>query len=151
MRRPEEALVVVFRGQASRPEFLVLERAPDRHGYWHVVAGALAEGETAKTAAARELEEETGLRAPVVELDRVYAYSLAQEPPEVRARFAPEVEEIAVTAFAAEAPAGWEPVLDEEHVAYRWCSEDDAVELLRYPEPQDAVRVTAALLSQDVS
>ena len=144
MRRPEEALIVVFRRGASAPEFLVLERAPDRQGYWHVVAGALADGESAAAAAARELEEETGLGAPVADLRREYTYSLDEEPPEVRARFAPEIEEIAVTAFAAEAPSDWEPTLDEEHVDYRWCTEDEAVALLRYPEPQDAVRAAAA-------
>jgi len=97
--------------------------------------------------AARELQEETGLDAEVSPLDRVYAYALADEPREVRERFEPHVTEIAVTAFAAEAPPGWEPALDEEHVAHRWCSEEDAVALLRYPEPQDAVRRTARSLA----
>ena len=148
MRRPEEVLIVVFRQCASGPGFLVLERAPDRQGYWHVVAGALAEGEGAAAAATRELEEETGLRTRVVPLEREYTYSLDEEPPEVRARFAPEVTEIAVTAFAAEAPARWEPALDEEHVDHRWCSEEEAVALLRDPEPQDAVRAAAARISE---
>jgi dihydroneopterin triphosphate diphosphatase len=147
MRRPEEVLVVVYRSGSAGPEFLVLERAPDRQGYWHVVAGALAADEAASAAAGRELEEETGLRTAVVALDREYAYSLDEEPPEVRARFAPEVTHIAVTGFMAEAPEDWEPALDEEHVGYRWCSEDDAVALLRYPEPQDAVRAAAARIA----
>lgn len=147
MRRPEEALVVVHRPGPSGPEFLVLERSPERQGYWHVVAGALEVGEDAVSAAHRELQEETGLDAEVSPLDRVYAYALADEPPEVRQRFAPHVTEVAVTAFAAEAPPGWEPALDEEHVGHRWCSEEDAVAVLRYPEPQDAVRRTARSLT----
>jgi dihydroneopterin triphosphate diphosphatase len=147
MRRPEEVLVVVHRRAAVR-EFLVLERSPRRQGYWHVVAGALAEGEGAGAAARRELREETGLEATVVELGRAYRYSLADEPPEVRARFAPEVTEIAVTAFAAEAPPKWEPELDEEHVGYRWCAREEALELLRYPEPRDALELVAATLVQ---
>ena len=48
--------------------------------------------------------------------------------------------------FAAEAPAGWEPVLDEEHVDYRWCSEADALALLRYPEPRIALEQAARFL-----
>jgi 8-oxo-dGTP pyrophosphatase MutT (NUDIX family) len=147
VRRPEEALVVVHRPGADGAEFLVLERSPERQGYWHVVAGALEEGEDAGPAARRELREETGLDAEVTPLGRVYAYALADEPPEVRERFEPHVTEIAVTAFAAEAPRGWEPTLDDEHVAYRWCSEEGAVALLRYPEPQDAVRRTAGSLA----
>ncbi len=148
MRRPEEALVVVHReGDAGR-EFLVLERAPDRHGYWHVVAGALEWGESAAAAAARELREETGLDARPEDLEREYAYSLDEEPPDVRARFAPEIAEIAIHAFAAEAPAAWEPTLDEEHVGYRWCNLDDALALLRYEEPRDATREVARRLER---
>ena len=45
--------------------------------------------------------------------------------------------------FAVAVPAGWEPVLNEEHVDYRWCSEDAAVELLEYPEPREALRHVA--------
>lgn len=143
MRRPEEVLVVVHREGRAEPEFLILERSPERQGYWHLVAGALDHGEDAAPAASRELREETGLEALVVDLDRRYLYALDDEPPEVRARFAAEVTEVAVTAFATEAPRNWEPALDEEHVNHRWCSAGEAVMLLRYPEPQDAVRETA--------
>jgi 8-oxo-dGTP pyrophosphatase MutT (NUDIX family) len=145
VRRPEEILVVVHRPGPER-EYLVLERSPERQGYWHVVAGALDEGEEAPAAARRELREEAGLEASVVELGRTYRYSLDDEPPEVRARFAPDVTEIAVTAFAAEAPPGWEPTLDEEHVGYRWCTREEALELLRYPEPRDALERVAETL-----
>jgi lipoyl(octanoyl) transferase len=148
VRRPEEVFVVVHRAGTAEREFLVLERAPERQGYWHLVAGALQADEDAAAAAARELCEETGLEAPVVELGATYTYDLAGEPPEVRARFARDVEVIAVTAFAAEAPPSWEPSLDVEHVGYRWCSAESAIELLRYPEPQDGVRRVAAMLAE---
>jgi 8-oxo-dGTP pyrophosphatase MutT (NUDIX family) len=46
----------------------------------------------------------------------------------------------------AEATPGWEPILNEEHVEYRWCSVADADALLAYPEPRDAVRFVARLL-----
>ncbi|HJU47410.1 MAG TPA: NUDIX domain-containing protein [Gaiellaceae bacterium] len=140
MRRPEEAAVVVRRQGA----YLVLKRSPQRHGYWHLVAGALEWGEEAAAAAVRELREETGLEAEVRELQR-FAYDLAGDPPEVRARFAAGTETVQVYAFLAEAPAGWEPVLDEEHETYRWCSAEDAVALLAYPEPRAAVLAAEAL------
>jgi len=46
----------------------------------------------------------------------------------------------------AEAPPSWEPVLNDEHVEYRWCSDADADALLAYPEPREAVRCVARLL-----
>ena len=39
--------------------------------------------------------------------------------------------------------------MNEEHVDYRWCSEVQAVELLEYPEPVDALRVVARRLEAE--
>jgi lipoyl(octanoyl) transferase len=129
-------VVVVVRREGR---YLVLRRAPERQGYWNLVAGGLGVGESAAAAAARELAEETGLRADVDDLRLELAYDLAGDPPEVRARFAPGTKRVRVHAFAAEAPPGWEPALDAEHDAHRWCTADEAVALLAYPEPRTAV------------
>jgi 8-oxo-dGTP pyrophosphatase MutT (NUDIX family) len=148
VRRPEEVLVVVWRPGEKGPEFLVLERSPKRQGYWHLVAGALDGGESWEEAAARELQEETGLAAPVEDLGLRFSYPVADEPPEKVARLPAGVAEIAVAGFAAEAPAGWEPTLDDEHVAHRWLPAWSAAELLRYHEPRDAVRAVAQRLER---
>ena len=124
--RDHEVVVVIRRGD----EVLVLERAPARGGYWNLVAGGVEPGEDAAAAAARELREETGLEARVEAL----AVELSYEGPSGRVR---------LDAFVADAPAAWEPALDEEHVAYRWGSPADAVELLAYEEPRVAVRAAA--------
>ena len=128
MRRPEEVLVFVRRGE----EFLVLRRSERQGGYWHSVAGALEEGESYADAAARELLEETGLRASPFDLRTRYAYKA--EPWE--SHFEPGVAEIAVECFLADAPEGWEPELDWEHDEHRWCTREEAVVLLYWPEPR---------------
>jgi dATP pyrophosphohydrolase len=121
--REHEVLVVVRRGG----EILVLERSSARGGYWNLVAGGVEVGETAAAAAARELLEATGLAAGVDAL----AIELSYETPDATVR---------LDAFVADAPLDWEPILDEEHVSYRWCSVHDAVALLAYDEPRVAVR-----------
>ena len=133
MRTAREAAVFVRRGQ----EFLLMHRAVDR--YWHVAAGGVEEGEEFAEAAARELREETGLETRLVPLDLPRSYTI---PAELRAEYAPGVREVSIQNFAAEAPAGWAPVLNEEHDDYRWCSVSDAVALAHWPE---TVEVIAAL------
>ncbi|HLG09055.1 MAG TPA: NUDIX domain-containing protein [Gaiellaceae bacterium] len=139
MRGPHEVVVVVRRGD----RYLLLHRVPERLGYWSLVAGGVEPGETPSAAARRELREETRLDADVVELPVELSYSLLDDPPEVRARYASGIETISVHPFLAEAPPGWEPVLDAEHDDHRWCDEGDALALFVYETPREAIRAAA--------
>ena len=143
-RRPEEVVVVVRRHGESGIEFLVVLRSPEKLGYWHLIAGGVDWGEEPAAAAARELREETGLEAPVFLLGETLDYDLAGDPESVRERFPAGTERIVVWPFVADAPSGWEPTLDDEHVESRWLSAEQAVALLHYPEPREAVRRAAA-------
>jgi dATP pyrophosphohydrolase len=138
-RRPEEVVVVVRRPGESGVEFLVVLRSPEKLGYWHLVAGGVDWAEEPAAAAARELREETGLDAPVTALGETLDYDLAGDPESVRERFPAGTERIVVWPFVADAPSGWEPTLDDEHVEARWLSAAQAVALLHYPEPREAV------------
>lgn len=117
--RTREVFVVVRRGE----EFLVVHRVPAGGSYWHGIAGGVEEGESFADAAARELREETGLDATPLPLGAPFRY-----------------EHISVETFLVDVPEGWEPALNDEHDDYRWCSQDDAVELLHWPEPKELLR-----------
>jgi 8-oxo-dGTP pyrophosphatase MutT (NUDIX family) len=143
-RRPEEVAIVVRRPGESGPEYLVLLRSPQKLGYWHLVAGGVDWDEEPAEAAARELEEETGLVTVPHLLGGFLSYDLAGDPEPVRARFPTGTERITVWPFVADAPAGWEPELDDEHVEARWLERDAAIAQLRYPEPQEAIRRAAS-------
>ena len=136
VRLPYEVFVFVRRGR----EYLVLHRSEQQGAYWHGVAGGLEAGESYAEAAARELHEETGLDSPIVDLDRHVVYRL--ESWENRCELEPG--EIHVQFFLAEAPPGWEPQLDFEHDDYRWCSPEDAVGLLFWPEPREVLQELTA-------
>jgi 8-oxo-dGTP pyrophosphatase MutT (NUDIX family) len=139
--RGDQEIVVVVRRQG---ELLVMRRAPERLGYWSIVAGGLEPDETSWHAAVRELREETGLEVQVRKLAISLSYSLLDDPPAIRARYAPGIERVTVHAFVADAPEGWEPTLDAEHDLYRWCDLDEALELMAYDTTRDALRAGAA-------
>ena len=119
MRLPHEVFVVLHRADTHGASFLILRRTRPGERYWHVVAGALETGETAGDAALREVREEVDLdvRGRLVELELAYSYSLADEEPATRARFAPGVEAVRDDCFAAQGSTGWEPCLNDEQGA----------------------------------
>lgn len=130
--RTDEVVIVVHR---VGPEFLVVLRSRERGGYWNLPAGGVEQGETPAEAAARELLEETGLDTTVAELGLDLGY-------EGRWGW------IRLHAFSAVSPPGWEPVLEDEHVDHRWCPAEDALQVLAYEEPREAVRVVARRLGE---
>jgi len=137
VRQPREIIVLVHRQGA----FLVLHRSPRYEGYWHPVAGGVEVGETEAEAARREVLEEVGLDAEVRPLGIGYSYALRKEVPEEL-----RPQEVSVECFSLEAPAAWEPTLNHEHDDYRWCTVDEAVGLLHWPEPREVVRELARRL-----
>jgi 8-oxo-dGTP pyrophosphatase MutT (NUDIX family) len=134
---PREVAIFVHRGE----QLLVVHRAQDN--YWHVVAGALEQGETFSDAAARELQEETGLIAQPTDmgLEQTYAITARERP-----LYPAGTAGVVIGNFHVEAPAGWEPQLNEEHDRYEWADLLAARELMQWLETQEAIDLLAEQL-----
>jgi 8-oxo-dGTP pyrophosphatase MutT (NUDIX family) len=132
VRTSREAAVFVYRDN----RLLLLRRVDKR--YWHVVAGVVDEGESERDAAIRELREETGLAVNTEMLD-LELRQTHPVPDDIRSRYPPGLAAVTVANFAVEAPRDWEPILNEEHDAYRWCSFDDAGSSLFWPLAREAL------------
>lgn len=133
MRTGRDVAVLVRR----RDGLLLLRHA--RGGYWHIVAGVVEPGESFAAAAARELNEESGLvpEVPLRRLNLVQRYPIAADE---RGQYPLEISEVVLETYVADAPDDWEPTLNEEHTEHRWCSVPLAEDLLFWPEAKAAVR-----------
>ena len=134
--------VAIFVTRRGGSEVLIVHRSPQHGGYWHVVAGGVERGEAVTDAAERELLEETGLEASVdggLEVTE-YVYPLTEEPADRRDQYDPAVAAVKVSCFHITAPDDWEPELDWEHDAHRWCEPVEAFSALRWPETAQALR-----------
>jgi lipoyl(octanoyl) transferase len=129
---PREVAVFVHRGD----RLLVLHRVVEE--YWHVVAGALDEGETYAEAAARELREETGLVATPIDLELEQTYAITDRE---RPLYPDATAGVVIANFHVEAPDRWEPTLNDEHDRYSWASFTVAREMMYWLETQEAIDV----------
>ncbi len=123
-------MIVVRRGD----RFLILHTVPA--GHWNHPAGQVEADETPTQAARRELAEETGLDAPVVDLRLPQSYRV---PVDERHAYPEGLEEVRIDSFAADARPGWEPVLSDEHDDLRWSTYEEAMKLLTWPEARAAL------------
>jgi len=122
-KRPESVLIVVH---TPALDCLLLERALPR-GFWQSVTGSLGWAESPAEAAARELQEETGLDA--VGLRDAHVQRSFPILPAWRSRYAPDVERNLEHLWYLELPELCAVRLEpSEHVAYLWLPVDAAIE-----------------------
>jgi dATP pyrophosphohydrolase len=119
-RRPESVLIVIY---TAGGEFLLLERRKPP-GFWQSVTGSLEWGETADSAARRELIEETGISQGLLRnLQWTQVYDIL---PSFGKKYAPGVTRNLEHAFALKLLQRV-PVTLSEHVQYRWLTAAEAI------------------------
>jgi dATP pyrophosphohydrolase len=120
-RRPESVLIVIY---TASGEFLLLERRKPP-GFWQSVTGSLEWGETADSAARRELIEETGITQGFLRnLQWTQVYEIL---PSFGKKYAPGVTRNLEHAFALKLMQRV-PVVLSDHVQYLWLSPAEAIE-----------------------
>lgn len=123
-KRPESVLVVVF---TRAGDVLLLKRC-DHPDFWQSVTGSLRWGEAARTAAQRELREETGLEAgdDLVDQSRTLTFEIIEA---WRHRYAPGVRHNREHLFSLGLDDRRPVRLDRrEHVAYTWLPRAEAAD-----------------------
>ncbi len=143
MPRLRSNLVAVYiaRETAGGIELLLLQR-PTGHRFaeaWQTVGGHVEErrGETAWQAARRELDEETGLSVERwFRLDRPETF------------YNPENDTIYfVAAFVAVVASGSDPILSDEHQAWRWEGPESASALVDWAAMRDSLLLVGTALA----
>jgi dATP pyrophosphohydrolase len=128
--RSRAVAAVILAGQGEAARVLVLQRNKNTsRGLWSLVMGRIEKGETGTAAIKREIAEETGIA-----VDRLYTSGCCDTFFNSGANSI-EIMPIFVALFDA-AP---EVTLDHEHLAYRWLSFAEAIDLLAYPGQRQAL------------
>jgi len=140
--RPDLVEAWVFRipPEHGNPEFLLIERAPDRifPGIWQPVTGGIVDGEPAPWAALREVEEETGYRGD----DVAVFYDLDQ----VGSWYDEAVDAIVNSViFAVRVRPDVEPRLSEEHARFEWVEGDEAIKRSIWPPYRQSVELISRI------
>ena len=144
-RVPIQVSIYPVRYKDDNWEFLLLKRVEERGGFWQGVTGAPERKEKILEAAKRELMEETGFVAEIIfKVDYSYLIDVNDVKGSV---YAPDVEEIPEYVFMARVHEDSIPVLDPvEHTEWKWCTYDEAFDLLAWKENKKALEVVQSML-----
>lgn len=138
-KRTQSVLVLVC---TRSGEFLMLRRTRPR-GFWQSVTGSLAFGESPRSAALRELREETGLEAGggLIDLRRSVLFPIVSA---WRERYSPKARFNREYWFALVLETRRLVRLNpEEHLEYRWLPARRAADLASSWTNRDAIRALA--------
>lgn len=137
MRLPIQVEAVIFRKNGNRIEYLLLKRVPERNGFWQPVTGGMEEGETREETLRREVIEETGVKNILAVIGSLYYFEFSD----------PNLNQEYV--YGVEVSSSEEIVLDrKEHNEYRWCSFQEALQLLNWKENKEALKRLNKILTQ---
>jgi len=137
MRLPIQVEGIIFRKKGGTIEYLLLKRLPERNGFWQPVTGGVEEGETREEALRREVMEETGVENMLAVIEGLYYFEFSDPNPNQEYVYGVEISPSEEITFD-----------QKEHSEYRWCSFQEALQLLHWKENKEALRKLNATLTQ---
>jgi 8-oxo-dGTP pyrophosphatase MutT (NUDIX family) len=142
-KRPDKIIIYLYRRLGNdRIEYLLLQRNRDaRSGaIWQPVVGNARWNENLVEAARREVFEETGLTRLQGVMAVGYAFSFVLDWPQSASRYAPGVDKIRNTVFAAQVVSNKPIQLSGEHVDFGWFEYGEAMQRIHWLEEQEGLR-----------
>jgi len=134
MRLPVQVQGILFRKMGKGIEYLLLKTTSEREGFWQPVTGGLEEGETRVEALKREVSEETGIKNIVRIAENVDYFEYTD------AHFIKGFDHIEEYVFGVEVDPNERIVIDgKEHSEFKWCSFQEAMQLLKWEENKRAL------------
>ncbi|NVM43796.1 MAG: NUDIX pyrophosphatase [Candidatus Lokiarchaeota archaeon] len=148
MRIPIQVLVYPVRRTEREWEFLMLKRIKSRGGFWQGVTGAPKNGETIIEGARRELFEETGFHS-ITLIQTEITYIIPMENRWI-AIYPEGTKEIPEYIFIAKIHKAGPPTIDPiEHDEWKWCSYEEAMNLLSWDDNKRALEFVQEFLNKE--
>jgi dATP pyrophosphohydrolase len=143
MRLPIQVQAILFKKTNGEIQYLLLKRISDTGGFWQPITGGIQKGETKTQALKREIQEETGIKNPTKIIKNVhYCEFRDYYKQENRQRLIKE------HIFGVEIHANEKIAISREHTEYKWCSFEEALNLLKWKKNKEALKKLNKILSE---
>ena len=148
MRIPIQVLIYPVRKINEDWEYLMLRRVENRGGFWQGVTGAPENDETLSEAAKRELYEETNYKpSNLIKTDISYIIPMEDRWIDI---YPVGTKEIPEYLFIAKIDETRPPKIDPiEHNDWKWCSYEEAMELLSLEDNKRALDFVHMFLGKE--
>ena len=139
MIREFSAGIIIFYEEKKKKEYLLLHY---QSGHWDFPKGHIEKGESKQVAALRELKEETGLDATILDgFEESFEYW----------HRLPETQEIAhkTVYFFIGQTTSKDVVLSHEHIGFKWLSFKEAMKQLTYDNAREVLKKADVFLQKN--
>ena len=134
VRHPGGVVLLGIRDDGLIP-FVRQLRYPMQEEILELPAGKLDPGEDPREAAAREMEEETGINDYIEVLENIHYFEF-----EANGGYGWMKEYV----YGVQVQEGVQVVISDEHTEMKWCSLEEACHLLKYDSNKEGLRKIAA-------